>query len=120
MKKHFDMSCVRRMVLSLLVLMMTVSASAIPAKPGLKRHITLADGTTVEARLVGDEHGHFWMASDGRAYREERPDVFKTVDLEEVRAHAQTRRTAYQEAQGRRLGPKRVGEVGSYFGQRNA
>lgn len=118
MKKHFDMSCVRRMVLSLLVLMMTVSASAIPAKPGLKRHITLADGTTVEARLVGDEHGHFWLAADGRAYREERPDVFKTVDLEEVRAHAQTRRTAYQEAQGRRLGPKRVGEVGSYFGQK--
>ena len=118
MKKHFDMSCVRRMVLSLLVLMMTVSASAIPAKPGLKRHITLADGTTVEVRLVGDEHGHFWMAADGRAYREERPEVFKTVDLEEVRAHAQTRRTAYQEAQGRRLGPKRVGEVGSYFGQK--
>ena len=118
MKKHFDMSCVRRMVLSLLVLMMTVSASAIPAKPGLKRHITLADGTTVEVRLVGDEHGHFWMAADGRAYQEERPEVFKTVDLEEVRAHAQTRRTAYQEAQGRRLGPKRVGEVGSYFGQK--
>ncbi len=118
MKKHFDMSCVRRMVLSLLVLMMTVSASAIPAKPGLKRHITLADGTTVEVRLVGDERGHFWMAADGRAYREERPEVFKTVDLEEVRAHAQTRRTAYQEAQGRRLGPKRVGEVGSYFGQK--
>ena len=66
---------------------------------------TLADGTTVEVRLVGDEHGHFWMAADGRAYQEERPDIFKTVDLEEVRAHAQTRRAAYQEAQGRRLGP---------------
>ena len=40
-----------------LMAMMAISMCAIPATPGLTRTITLSDGTTMTARLVGDEHG---------------------------------------------------------------
>ena len=38
-----------------------------PAYPGLHK-ITLADGSELMCRLVGDEHGHWFVSSDGRYY----------------------------------------------------
>ena len=49
---------------------LALTASAVPAKPGLFRTLTLSDGTTVKAQLVGDEHGHYWLSADGRAYQQ--------------------------------------------------
>ena len=59
----------KRIVLALLMMLMVTAANAIPAKPGQKRQLSLDNGTTVSACLVGDEHGHFWLGSDGRAYQ---------------------------------------------------
>lgn len=42
-----------------------LAASALPAWPGLHR-VTLADGTKVTCRQVGDEHAHWFVTSDGR------------------------------------------------------
>jgi len=43
------------------------SAMAVPAKPGVKKMLTLKDGTRVEATLRGDEHVHYYQTADGRA-----------------------------------------------------
>lgn len=47
------------------LLCVALAASALPAWPGLHR-ITLADGTQVTCRQVGDEHAHWFVTSDGR------------------------------------------------------
>ncbi len=48
-------------------MLITLTASANPAKRVTKT-LTLADGTTVEATLHGDEHGHWYVAADGSKY----------------------------------------------------
>ena len=45
-------------LLTLVTMMMPLGAFGVTAKAGLKRVLTLSDGTQVEAQLVGDEHGH--------------------------------------------------------------
>ena len=64
----FDM---KKSLLSLVLFLISVTAVAIPARPGQVKTITLADGTTIQARLVGDEYGHYWLSADGRAFREQ-------------------------------------------------
>ena len=43
-----------------------LAASALPAWPGLHQ-VTLADGTQVTCRQVGDEYAHWFVTTDGRA-----------------------------------------------------
>ena len=53
----------------MLLSMVFTSAIAIPAKSGLWKTLTLADGSQVKATLVGDEFGHFWKGENGMAYQ---------------------------------------------------
>ncbi len=53
--------------------LMAATASAVPAKPGLWRTITTADGTELRVQLCGDERGAFWMSADGRRFVEQAP-----------------------------------------------
>ena len=46
-----------------------LSINAVPAMPGVKRTVTLSDGSKVELTLRGDEHYKFYTGSDGFAYR---------------------------------------------------
>ena len=102
-----------------MLLCMSAALWAVPAKPGLKRLLTLADGTQVTAMLVGDEHGHYWMGDDGRAYQAvSGTDVFQLIDKTEVTKRAQTRRSAANQRRMRRLAPRKVGSVGNYTGQK--
>lgn len=98
---------------------MSAALWAVPAKPGLKRVLTLTDGTTITAQLVGDEHGHFWLGQDGRAYQAvSGSDVFQLIDKTEVTKRAQTRRAAANQQRMRRLAPRKVGSIGNYTGQK--
>lgn len=45
-----------------------LSASAIPARRGIWRTVTLDDGTSVRVELRGNEYMHFWQALDGRCF----------------------------------------------------
>lgn len=47
------------------LLMTVMTVNAIPAKPGAKRSVTLADGTTVELTLRGDEHYSYYVDATG-------------------------------------------------------
>lgn len=72
---------------------LALTASAIPAKPGLIRTLTLSDGTTVKAQLVGDEHGHYWLSADGRAYQQmDGTTHFEEVDITVIQSKANARR----------------------------
>ena len=51
------------MACALLLTVATV-ANAVPAKRGVWKTLTMADGTKVKAQLMGDEHMHFWMTDD--------------------------------------------------------
>ena len=98
----------------------SISVLAVPAKRGLAGTITLSDGTTVSARLVGDEHGHFWLADNGKAYQQIGDnDFFTEVSAEAIKQHAQTRRAAVNALRIQQLKGRRVlGEIEPYLGQK--
>ena len=108
----------KRYYFTLLWMLISISMLAVPAKRNLTRTITLSDGTTVNARLVGDEFGHFWQTNNGKAYQKINSEYFTEVDAEAVKQQAQARRTAVNARRVQRLQGRRVGEVGSYFGQK--
>ncbi|MBQ8968294.1 MAG: M6 family metalloprotease domain-containing protein [Bacteroidaceae bacterium] len=57
----------KKLIFSALIAVLGIAtALAVPAKPGVKKTITLKDGTSVEATLVGDEHVHFYQTADRR------------------------------------------------------
>ena len=100
---------------------------AVPAKRGLTRTITLSDGTACQARLVGDEFGHFWQADDGRAFQQVADNQFFTeVDAHAVKEQAQASRAEANAQRMQRLpgikqqNNRRVGSFGDYMGARKA
>lgn len=105
-------------MLLVLFLMLAVAMFAVPAKPGLKRLLTLTDGSTVNAMLVGDEYAHYWLGDDGNAYQSAGNDVYQIVDLQALKQRGVQRRAAANQHRTRRLAPRKVGEVGSITGQK--
>ena len=100
------------------LLFMGLTAYAVPAKPGLTRQLTLADGSTVSARLVGDEFCHYWLGQDGKAYQAN-GDVFQAIDVQVIKSKGSAKRNAANKQRAKRLQqPKKVGAVGSYIGQK--
>ena len=116
--KLFNLRSAKRNVLLLMMLLMAAVAGAVPAKPGLTRILTKSDGTTVTARLVGDEHGHFWLGQDGKSYTVGNEGVASVVDAEAIKAKASVRRQQANARRAKRLAPRKVGEVGSITGQK--
>ena len=110
----------KKLFLSCLLLMViSVEAYSVPAKPGLRRQLTLADGNVVNALLVGDEYGHYWLGDDGNSYQSvSGTTLFQQVNAQEVRQRAQVRRNTANKRRVRRLAPQRVGEVGGITGQK--
>ena len=109
----------KRNYITLLLMLISISMFAVPAKRNLTRTIPVSDGTTVNARLVGDEHGHFWLADNGKSYQQFNDnDYYSEVDAEAVKQQAKARRAVVNARRAQRLQGRRVGEVGSYFGQK--
>ena len=109
----------KRSIALLAMLVMTTVAMAVPAKPGLTKNIQLINGSSIEARLIGDEHGHYWLGSDGKAYRQaEGQQYYTAVDAEAVKARAQVRRRQSNARRAKRMAPRRIGEVGGITGQK--
>ena len=50
----------RKLLLTAIMMVVAVTVSAVPAKPGTKRKVVLADGTTVQLTLHGDEHFSYY------------------------------------------------------------
>ena len=103
----------KRTLMLVSLFMLAIAAFAVPAKPGLTRLLTLNDGTTVNAMLVGDEYAHYWLGDDGNAYRTVGDDVFQSFDPQAAKQRANERRSAANQRRMRRLAPKKVGDFGS-------
>lgn len=58
----------KRLFFTLCLSVIALSALSVPAKKGVWKELTLTDGTTVRAQLVGDEFSHFWLSADGKKY----------------------------------------------------
>ena len=102
-----------------LLALMMVSAYAVPAKRGVTKVITFTDGTTVSARLVGDENGHYWLGADGKAYLAAGDaGTFREVDVAQVRNKAKVRRSQSNNRRAKRLAPRRVGATGVFVGEK--
>lgn len=76
----------QKIALLLVGILIYTFAHAIPARRGIWRHITLADGTEVTAELRGDEHGRFWMDREGNAYMENEQGTLVKMTKEEALA----------------------------------
>lgn len=68
----------RRLFTAFLMLALTTTMLAIPARRGMWQNITLADGTIVKVELRGDENGHFWSSADGAVYLKDVSGAFFT------------------------------------------
>lgn len=103
-------------ILSLLIVTLTVSA--VPAKRGLWKTLTLSNGTEVRAQLVGDEHGHYWQAEDGIAYIQAvDADYYVPVEAKQVLAKAKARRA---KVNAQRVQKREFGHPTHYEGQKKA
>lgn len=106
-------------VLLLFVFMMALTVNAIPAKPGLTKTLQLTDGTMVQARLVGDEFGHYWISADGKTYvSDEATNLYKLADVESIKSNARAKRSRSNARRVSRMGQNKVGEIGSYTGKK--
>lgn len=61
------------------MLMVFLTMSAVPAKPGRWRSITLSDGSEVQVQLIGDEHLHYWRSASGNCYQQDSTGTYKLI-----------------------------------------
>ena len=83
----------KRLFVTLSLMIVTMAVMAIPAKRGLWKTLTLSNGTEVRAQLVGDEHGHWMQAEDGTCYLQNN-GVYEQVDRQIVTERRQARLNA--------------------------
>ena len=107
----------KRLYVALSLLALTMAVTAVPAKRGTWKTFTLSNGTEVRAKLVGDEHGHYWLADDGKAYAE-KDGGFQETDRQAIDENARMRRQQVNAKRMKRLASHRIGEVGDYMGKK--
>ena len=83
-------------------------AAAVPAKRGLWRTKTLADGTQVKVQLIGDERFHYFADAEGQRYLPLDNQRLKRVSASELTTTG-VRRMAARSAV--RRSPRRIGDV---------
>ena len=99
----------KKVLLTLSLMLVTAAVMAVPAKKGLWKTIVLEDGTEVRAQLKGDEFGHYWQTADGMRYMAANGQfVEQTPD---ARQKAVQRRVQAQQHRTARLGTKTANGV---------
>ena len=111
----------KKVLFALLFMVVSMTMMAVPAKKGQWKTLKLANGTEVRAMLVGDEHGHYWKAADGKAYMQQGDAAFyQEIDAKAVTEKAKARRNKVNAKRVKHMAARRVGEVGSYTGKKKA
>ena len=106
----------RLLLTTLATLMAVITTFAVPAKPGLKKKVTLKNGSTVELTLKGDEHFSFYRNADGKACQLKDGELTMLTDEEVSKQWSDMRekRLAVDNTVSRRA--RRVGEAGTTTG----
>ena len=109
----------KRLFIQLVLFMAATAAMAVPAKRGLWRDITLADGTTVQAQLRGDEFAHYWVTADGRKFQMEEDGTAVAITSEQLEKRNAARRHSANLHRQARKAPRRAAAAESpYLGQK--
>ena len=115
------------LMLASLMGFVALSAQAVPAKKGVWRMVTLADGTQKRVELRGDEFCSYWVDAEGVSYNlDSESKRYVRVDANALQLRAsQLRAKANQDriarmAKARRMATKKsLGQTnGSYFGKK--
>jgi M6 family metalloprotease-like protein len=106
----------KKVLVTTMMLAMTMAVMAVPAKKGMWKTITLADGSELRVTLVGDEHGHFWKAENGQAYSLQN-GVYVAVDAQQVIEKAKARRA---KVNARRVQKREFGHPTTITGNKKA
>ena len=106
----------KKVLVTTMMLAMTMAVMAVPAKKGMWKTITLADGSELRSTLVGDEHGHFWKAENGQAYSLQN-GVYVAVDAQQVIEKAKARRA---KVNARRVQKREFGHPTTITGNKKA
>lgn len=105
----------KKIILSIALAMLTLTASAVPARR-TQRTLTLSDGTQVTATLSGDENYHYWKTADGRAFVMNEENIPQEISLQQAQsklqakvqarnAHRIAKRTKHKAAWGAETNP---------------
>ena len=105
----------KKIILSIALAMLTLTASAVPARR-TQRTLTLSDGTQVTAILSGDENYHYWKTADGRAFVMNEENIPQEISLQQAQsklqakvqarnAHRIAKRTKHKAAWGAETNP---------------
>ncbi len=94
----------KKLSITLLLFAMSAMTFAVPARRGLSKTVTLADGTKVKVELRGDEHGHYWQSADGVRYvASETKGIYKVADMEAIRRNASARRKTMSAVRAKKM-----------------
>ena len=108
----------RRLFTTCLLVAVAMTIMAVPAKRGVWKTLTLADGTTVTAQLVGDEFGHFWKTADGQAYVSNDNGIYEMTDPTAITLRAKARRQQANDQRTLRMSKRKMGSSAAYLGQK--
>ena len=98
----------KKLLLSLTLLLLTLSTFAVPAYRGWQTK-TQPDGTTIQVRLIGDEFHHYWQDRSGNVVKCDSLGYWRVVESQPTPATIKARRQASAMLQSR---PKKaVGSV---------
>ncbi len=110
----------RKLFLMAVLFTAALSLHAVPAKRGVWRTITLADGTKVKVEQVGDEHFHCLQAADGtRYYYDSDSDTYKVFTAAEQQK-AQTSARARRARSQAYTAPRRAADQSIFTGTKHA
>ena len=98
----------KKLTLSLTILLLTLSTFAVPAYRGWQTK-SQPDGTTIQVRLIGDEFYHYWQDQAGNVVKCDSLGYWRVVESQPTPATIKARRQASAMLQSR---PKKaVGSV---------
>lgn len=73
----------KKISVTIMMALLCAMVFAVPAKRGVYKMITLADGTQIRAELRGDEHVNYWQSADGRNFvHDTTMDCFVEADVQ--------------------------------------
>lgn len=108
----------KKFFVTMLLMATTMTIMAVPAKKGVWKTLKLQDGTEVKAQLVGDEHGHFWVAEDGKAYAAQgNTKIYKQIEKNTVIERAKVRRA---KVNAKRVQKRTFGHPTTILGKKKA
>ena len=98
--------------------MASLSVFAAPARKG-SMVIKLVNGTELKASLQGDEFLHYYLAEDGKCYKQNADGLYELMDVPAARENARMKRAQINKNMGvKRQRMMKADEKKGYFGQK--